>query len=445
MKKTLLTSICIMLLALSANAQRVRFEITFTADSPAELSKVYVQPLNIQGEGKTTPMRLSEGKHVGGVPISDSGFYEIVMVINNGQWIAPIYSKETKKITLHMELKEKALVENSTPENKALSEFNVTATNNIRNLWTKQDMTDEELRTLIESYRSTAKTIITSHDFPTAIKQYIKTWSYTSAYGAYTSIPHAQERNPKEIPFSLDDIFPKPQELLDNDMTALFMPGLNLILSEVSVGSSLDEKLSHLFDNYKNGAIRLKVTEHILDRYLKRHDYTNKFDEGLEEIKAASKKFSLQDTYTQEYTKRKVTVKGSPFPQDIKLTDIEGNVVDLLQYKGKYLYIDLWASWCGPCCNEVPYLKHLEKKMKGYDIVFISISTDTDKEAWKEKVKELNLEGIQLLDEEGIFSKSLNVISIPFFLIYDKEGKLHTYGATRPSNAKTKSFLKELK
>ena len=366
------------------------------------------------------------------------------MVINNGQWTTPIYSKDTKKINLHVELKEKALTENSTPENKALSDFNITVTNNIRNLWTTPDMTDEALRSLIGSYNFTAEKIISPKKLPTAVEQYIRTWAYTSTYSAYTSIPRAQERRPENISFTLEDFFPKPQELLDNDMTALFTPGLNLIFSEVSVGSTLDEKLSHLFNSYKNGAIRLKVSNHILDRFLKLHDYTNHFESGLEEIKSACEKYSLQESYVQEYTKRLVTVKGSGMPQDIKLTDINGNVVDLAQYKGKYIYIDLWASWCGPCCNEFPHLKRLEKEMKERDIVFISISTDTDKQAWKDKMQELKAEGIQLLDEGGIFAESLNVISIPFFLIYDKEGKLHTYGAMRPSNAKLKEFLENL-
>jgi thiol-disulfide isomerase/thioredoxin len=223
------------------------------------------------------------------------------------------------------------------------------------------------------------------------------------------------------------------------------MPAINLIFEEVSVGSSLDNKLTSLFDNYKNGSIRLKVATHILERFLTRHNYTDHYDCGLTEIKDACKKFTLPDSYVQEYEKRKVTIKGSDFPKDIKLTDANGKVIDLSTFKGKYIYIDVWASWCGPCCNEIPYLKRLEARMKDCDVVFVSISTDTDKEAWINKMKELNTDGIQLLDEGGLFAESLNIISIPFFLIYDKEGKLHTYNAMRPSSGRLlEEFLRGL-
>ncbi|MBO7301966.1 MAG: TlpA family protein disulfide reductase [Bacteroidaceae bacterium] len=446
MKKLLLTLISITFITLTAQAQRVRFDISFTADKPVNLSKVYVSPLNIQGEGKTTPMRLSDGKYVGGVPVSDSGFYEVIMEINNGQWTVPVYSIDTKKISIAIDFSNNALTEKSSIYNKALSDFNIIATENARALWTKQGMTNEQLYELIESYKKNAESIITDTQVPNTIRQYIRTWAYTSAYSAFTSIPRAQDRKAKDITFDLYDIYPTPQKTLDNDMTSLFMPALNLIFEEVSVGSSLDAKLTHLFDSYKNGAIRLKVSEHILERFLTRHNYTDHYDCGLTEIKDACKKFTLPDTYIKEYEKRKAIVKGSDLPGGIRLTDINGNIVDLSQFKGKNIYIDVWASWCGPCCNEIPYLKRLEARMKDQNVVFVSISTDTDKEAWKSKMQELKVDGVQLLDEGGLFAESLNIISIPFFLVYDKEGKLHTYGAMRPSSGRLlEEFLKELK
>ena len=445
MKKTFLTFICIVLATLSAEAQRVRFEISFTADNGADLSKVYVQPLNILGEGKTTPMRLSEGRYIGGVPVSDSGFYEVIMVINGGQWTAPIYSIDTKKISIDMNFRNKALTENSTVFNKALSDFNTIVTNNKRTLWTKTGMTDEELLSLIESYKSSSEAIISETQVPNTIRQYLRTWAFTDAYSAYTSIPRAQDCKAKEIPFGFDQIFPEYHDILDNDMTALFQPGLHFIFNEVTVGTTLDNMLSFLFEHYKNGAIRLKVADHIMTRFLTRHNYTDHYDCGLKEIKEVCKDFNLPDSYIHEYEKRKVTVKGSDFPKDAKLVTADGETVDLSTFKGKYIYIDMWASWCGPCCNEIPYLKSLEAKLKNEDIVFVSISTDTDKQAWMDKMKELKSEGVQLLDEGGIFAEAMNIISIPFFIVYDKEGKLHTYGALRPSNTKTEDFLRELK
>jgi thiol-disulfide isomerase/thioredoxin len=131
---------------------------------------------------------------------------------------------------------------------------------------------------------------------------------------------------------------------------------------------------------------------------------------------------------------------GADFPDDVVLVDSEGHKMDFSTFKGKYVYIDLWASWCSPCCREVPYLQALEKELKGSDIVFVSISTDTDVEAWKNRMAELKMHGNQFIDRDNELCNILNVGGIPFFVIYDKEGKLHTYGAMRPS---TGSLLKQ--
>ena len=79
-----------------------------------------------------------------------------------------------------------------------------------------------------------------------------------------------------------------------------------------------------------------------------------------------------------------------------KYLDINGKEVSLSDLKGKYVYIDIWATWCGPCTGELPHLKELEKKMHGKKIVFVSISCDKDKAAWEKMVKEKGLEGVQL-------------------------------------------------
>ncbi len=68
------------------------------------------------------------------------------------------------------------------------------------------------------------------------------------------------------------------------------------------------------------------------------------------------------------------------------------------------------------------------------DIVFVSISIDQSKGAWKKKMRELNLHGHQLHDEGGKISRFLNINSIPYFLIYDRNGRLLQHGAARPSS-----------
>lgn len=78
-------------------------------------------------------------------------------------------------------------------------------------------------------------------------------------------------------------------------------------------------------------------------------------------------------------------------------------------------------------------------------MVFLSISIDSKEEAWKKKVTALGLEGNLLIDKDNKLCEALNVRGIPFFIIYDKEGKLYKYNAPRPSDVRTKPLLEGLK
>ena len=131
--------------------------------------------------------------------------------------------------------------------------------------------------------------------------------------------------------------------------------------------------------------------------------------------------------------RHRATVPGQAFPEGIILQDRNGNVVDFSTFRGKYVYIDMWASWCVPCLREVPVLQQLEKTLKNKNVAFVSISIDANQEAWKKKMDEKHMHGHQLWNPDGTLGKALNVKGIPFFAIYDPEGKLYMHGAPRPS------------
>jgi thiol-disulfide isomerase/thioredoxin len=109
--------------------------------------------------------------------------------------------------------------------------------------------------------------------------------------------------------------------------------------------------------------------------------------------------------------------------------------------KGKYVYIDVWATWCGPCRAEIPYLKKAEEKYHGKNIEFVSISVDTDKDhdKWKNFVTEKALGGIQLFADKNWnsdFIKAFGINSIPRFILIDPNGVVVDADAKRPSNPK---------
>jgi len=125
--------------------------------------------------------------------------------------------------------------------------------------------------------------------------------------------------------------------------------------------------------------------------------------------------------------------------------DIDGNMVSLEDLKGSIVYIDVWATWCGPCKAEIPSLKKLENELHHENIKFVSISTDKNKDAWKSMVEAQELGGIQLIAGAGSqILKDYGIMGIPHFIIIDANGNLVDTNAPRPSNPKTKKLLLDL-
>ncbi len=135
---------------------------------------------------------------------------------------------------------------------------------------------------------------------------------------------------------------------------------------------------------------------------------------------------------------------GSPSPS-FTGTNIEGKQVSLEQLRGKYVYIDVWATWCGPCRGEIPHLKKLEEKYHGKDIHFVSLSCDQDKAAWEKMVKKDQMTGIQLHIGSGAkFMDEYVINGIPRFILLDRTGRIVKADATRPSNPETAKLFDEL-
>lgn len=143
-----------------------------------------------------------------------------------------------------------------------------------------------------------------------------------------------------------------------------------------------------------------------------------------------------RDLVTREYDTVLKTAPGNPAP-DFTLTDINGEEVSLSDFRGKVVYLDFWASWCGPCMREVPYAKELKKRMEGQDdLVFLYISIDTDEEAWRRTVANQEIRGVHLNVPGGRAEvpSLYNVKGVPTFFIIGRDGNIFDNRPPRPSN-----------
>ncbi len=139
---------------------------------------------------------------------------------------------------------------------------------------------------------------------------------------------------------------------------------------------------------------------------------------------------------------------GKPSPT-FTYENHKGGMSSLSDFKGKYVYIDVWATWCGPCLAEIPHLKKVEADYHNKNIVFISISIDAKKdyEKWKNMVNQKELGGVQLfadMDWNSQFVKDYGIQGIPRFILIDPAGNVLEADASRPSNPDLRKKLDAL-
>ncbi|MDA9335138.1 TlpA family protein disulfide reductase [Flavobacteriaceae bacterium] len=153
---------------------------------------------------------------------------------------------------------------------------------------------------------------------------------------------------------------------------------------------------------------------------------------------------------------RNFFAKGTVSPTFSNYENFSGGTTSLSDFKGKYTYIDIWATWCGPCKVEIPYLKKLESKYHDRNIEFVSISVDDDRRSgtmekanadWKKMVAEKELTGVQLFTGTGWnadFIQDYKVSGIPRFILIDPNGNIVDADAPRPSSKKLITLFEEL-
>ena len=164
---------------------------------------------------------------------------------------------------------------------------------------------------------------------------------------------------------------------------------------------------------------------------------------AYKEVSTNKKEWDEADKVYNYYSKMK---KGAP-AADFDMTDVSGKKYSLKDLRGKVLYIDCWASWCGPCCMEIPYLKKLVEHYKNNkNIEFVSISLDQNKDAWNRKLKADKPQWRQFICPDNFQSKlckNYDIDAIPRFIMFDKNGKIISLDAPRPSSDNIFSFIDE--
>ena len=207
----------------------------------------------------------------------------------------------------------------------------------------------------------------------------------------------------------------------------------------------VDLNMEWIKSNITAPELKERISFKVIEEQLKYYGLTD-IEPYLEEFKQNAVKadnVARVDELAEKWRKIAPGTKSANFT----FLDYAGDSTSISTYKGKYIYVDAWATWCGPCKREIPSLEALQEEFKAEDVVFLSVSLDNEKEDWLAYVEEHELGGVQAFADGAFrskFAEHFFIRAIPRFMLIDPAGKIVNPSMTRPSNPETKETLSKL-
>nr|WP_319997337.1 TlpA disulfide reductase family protein [uncultured Draconibacterium sp.] len=159
----------------------------------------------------------------------------------------------------------------------------------------------------------------------------------------------------------------------------------------------------------------------------------------------------LKEPLLKEYNKVKKWIANPEIASDALLKNMEESsskqIMDsiLIENKGNVIYLDCWATWCGPCRTELPESKKLMEELQGKDVAFVFLCIDSEEKGWKAILSEFQLGGQHYFltpKQSTDIRKNIGIQGIPYYLLIDKQGIIRERGSHLRPNSVTEKIEK---
>lgn len=178
---------------------------------------------------------------------------------------------------------------------------------------------------------------------------------------------------------------------------------------------------------------------------------------NIKEANSSENRLQLVENYANKITDSKLNksilhllktyqrLGRGKIADEILATNLDSKSISLSNFKGKYVVIDVWATWCGPCLFQSPYFEKMAFKYKKENIQFIALSTDKDITKWyvSAKLKSKSVLQLHANDMEKL-RKDYNIESIPRFILIDTEGKIYNSNMPFPTEPAFEMILRKV-
>jgi thiol-disulfide isomerase/thioredoxin len=201
-------------------------------------------------------------------------------------------------------------------------------------------------------------------------------------------------------------------------------------------------KLLNGFKKFPNGEFKNKIMYHKLMTSLEEANVSEDRDVLITYASEISSK-KMQNSLQFLYRNLQKLSKLNPVP-NIQATDQKGEPMQLSNLKGKWVIIDFWATWCGPCLYESPYFEKMALKYKNEKIAFLALSLDQRKDKWEIEAKNKSKTVLQWHANQINQTKfDYQINGIPRFVMIDPDGNIYQSKMSRPSEAAFEMILRK--